>query len=160
MEVVEKSKKVEKPPSEEKINELLENLYFSISSFSAAFSSGRNLYKEAQRILPTISKSDVRRWLKKEPSYTLHRPVRRKFKTRPVMVYEIDEQWQADLVDLQKISKYNKGFKHLLVVIDVLSKYAWLVPLKTKTGRELREALEHLFNTSKRCPKFLQTEGD
>jgi hypothetical protein len=37
---------------------------------------------------------------------------------------------QADLVDLAKLSSYNKGFKYLLTCIDVLSRYAWVVPLK------------------------------
>lgn len=57
----------------------------------------------------------------------------------------IDETWQADLVDMQKYSRYNKGFNFLLTVIDNVSKYAWGLPLKNKTGKELQKAFEFLF---------------
>ena len=46
------------------------------------------------------------------------------------MVFSIDQQWQADLVDMQKFQRYNSGFGYLLCVIDVLSKYAFVVPIK------------------------------
>ena len=48
----------------------------------------------------------------------------------------MDEQWQADLVDMQSFARGNKGIKFLLTVIDVLSKRAWAVPLKNKTSAE------------------------
>ena len=35
---------------------------------------------------------------------------------------------------MDSLSKYNNGFKYILTVIDVLSKYAWVEPIKTKTG--------------------------
>ena len=41
--------------------------------------------------------------------------------------------WGADLVDMQLINKFNKGFRFLLCVIDIFSKYAWAVALKDKT---------------------------
>ena len=41
-----------------------------------------------------------------------------------------DNIWGADLADMQLISKFNKGFRFLLYVIDIFSKYAWVVPLK------------------------------
>ena len=45
------------------------------------------------------------------------------------MVHQIDEQWQIYFVDMSKISKYNYGFKFIMVVIDILSNYAWLEKL-------------------------------
>lgn len=51
-------------------------------------------------------------------SYTLHKP--RRFPTLPTKVLSINEQFVMDLADLQKLAKYNKGYKHLLTVIDVL----------------------------------------
>ena len=53
---------------------------------------------------------------------------------RPVVVHEIDEQWHIDMVDMSKLSKHNDGFKFIMVVIDILSKYAWLKTLKPKYG--------------------------
>ena len=43
-----------------------------------------------------------------------------------------DNIWGADLADMQLISKFIKGFRFLLCVIDIFSKYAWVVPLKDK----------------------------
>jgi hypothetical protein len=73
------------------------------------------------------TKKEVRELLQSQDTYTLHKPTRRRFTRRRVVVYGIDHQWQADLVDLAKLSSYNKGCKYLLTCIDVLSRYAWVV---------------------------------
>ena len=44
----------------------------------------------------------------------------------------IDNMWGADLADMHLISKFNKGFRFLLCIIDICSKYAWVVLLKDK----------------------------
>ena len=64
----------------------------------------------------------------------LYKPIIRKFKKRKVYSAFKDNIWGADLVDMQLISKFNKGFRFLLCVIDIFSKYAWVVPLKDKKG--------------------------
>ena len=64
----------------------------------------------------------------------LHKPIIRKFKKRKVYSGFRDNIWGADLADMQLISKFNKGFRFLLCVIDIFSKYAWVVPLKDKKG--------------------------
>ena len=61
----------------------------------------------------------------------------------------IDKIWAADLIDMQTFSKYNKGVKYLLTIIDVFSKYGWIVPLKQKTGIEVSSALEKVFKEHK-----------
>ena len=58
----------------------------------------------------------------------LHKPIIRKFKKRKVYSGFKDNIWGADLADMQLISKFNKGFRFLLCVIDIFSKYAWVVP--------------------------------
>ena len=60
----------------------------------------------------------------------------------------IDDQWQADLVDLSTIQKENKNFKYLLTCIDVFSKYAWVEPIKQKTGKTLVKAFENILKKS------------
>ena len=84
-----------------------------------------------------ISRKQVRDWLSQQDVYTLHKPARRRYKRSRVVVFGIDEQFQADLVDLQNLSRYNKGYKYLLTCIDIFSKYAFVLPLKTKQGQEL-----------------------
>ena len=56
---------------------------------------------------------------------------------RTVFVNQVDDIWTAGLVDMSPFPRSNKGYKYLLIVIDAFSKYDWIVPLKTKTGREV-----------------------
>ena len=62
----------------------------------------------------------------------LHKPIIKKLRKRRVYSAFKDNIWGADLADMQLISKFNKGFIFLLCVIDIFSKYAWVVPLKDK----------------------------
>ena len=50
----------------------------------------------------------------------------------------------ADLADAQLISKFNKGFRFLLCVIDIFSKYAWIVPLNDKKGVSIVDAFQKI----------------
>ena len=105
-----------------------------------------------------ISLSRAKRVLAHELGYTLHKPTRRRFPTLKVVVFGPDEQWAADLVDVQKLKKFNRGVNYLLTVVDVFSKTAWVMPMKQKTGLQTAKALEKLFRTSKRRPQNLQTD--
>jgi len=62
----------------------------------------------------------------------LHAPARKNFPRRHVIVRGYDDLWQADIVEMHPYSRFNKGYHYILTVIDVLSKYAWAVPLKMK----------------------------
>ena len=103
----------------------------------------------------------AKRTLEQLLSYTLHKPVRRRGRFRPVLVFDVDEQWVADLVDMQSLSRYNRGYKYILNVIDVLSKYAWAEPLKSKRGKEVASAFEKILKRAgkHRVPQQLQTDA-
>ena len=62
----------------------------------------------------------------------LHKPIIKKLKRRKVYSSFKDNIWAVDLADMQLLSKFNKGIKYLLCVIDLFSRYAWVVPLKDK----------------------------
>lgn len=136
---------------------VLHELYYSLSS-PVAYSGHENIYRVAKEKIPEIKRADVTDWLRSQLTYTLHYPVRHNYKTRPVLVYGIDEQWQIDLVDLTKLSRHNNNYRFIMTVIDVLSKYAWLIPLKSKHGKEIRFGLETLFSKTSRRPKVIQTD--
>jgi hypothetical protein len=57
--------------------------------------------------------------------------------------------WETDLVDLRTLSKFNSGYKYILNVIDIFSRFAWSVPLIDKTGRSVVTALANLFKDRK-----------
>ncbi|XP_065645501.1 uncharacterized protein LOC136075975 [Hydra vulgaris] len=86
----------------------------------------------------------------------LHRPVVKHFRKRKVIVNGIDEVWAASLIDMKSFSKFNDCIKYLLMVIDVFSKYGWIVPLKIKTGVDVANALNKIFGNSK---KFHRSEA-
>ena len=62
----------------------------------------------------------------------LHKPVIRNFRKRTVYSGLKDNIWGTYLADMQSLSKYNKGIKYLLSAIDLLSKNAWVIPIKDK----------------------------
>ena len=70
----------------------------------------------------------------------LHKPMIRKFNKRKVHSSFIDNIWGADLADMQLISKFNQRFRFLLCVINIHSKYAWVIPLKDKKGTTITNA--------------------
>ena len=138
-----------------KQNQILEKLYYEVDRPSA-LGGVQKLYRAARQ--HGITRSQVVRWLQEQPGYTLHRPARKTFRRNRVFVNGIDQQWQADLADVQKLSRWNRGYKYLLTCIDVLSKYAWVVPLKTKTGSSLVAAFKKIFQQG-RQPEALQTDA-
>ena len=82
----------------------------------------------------------------------LHKSIIRKFKKRKVYSVFKDNIWASDLADMQSISKFNKGFRFLLCVIDIYSKYAWVVPLKDKKGVSIVNAFQNILKKSNRKP--------
>ena len=78
----------------------------------------------------------------------LHKLIIRKFKKMRVYSSFRGNIWGADLADMQSISKFNKGFRFLLCVIDVFIKYAWVVSLKDKEGVTIVNAFQKMLNDS------------
>ncbi|RWS07984.1 uncharacterized protein B4U79_05370 [Dinothrombium tinctorium] len=101
----------------------------------------------------------VENWLNKQPAYALNHQIRKKFARNRIFVTRIDELWQCDLVDLQQYHKENSGYKFILTIIDVFSKYAWALPLKKKKAKNIILAFEKKEVEQKHAiPKF--KEGD
>ena len=95
----------------------------------------------------------------KQDTYTLHKPIQRNFKRNRVIVGGIDQQWQIDLADMQSLRKFNDGYRYLLVCIDVFSKYAWMIPLKNKSGPSLVEAFKVILSSGRKPEKIMTDQG-
>ena len=89
-------------------------------------------------------------------SEELHKSKRKNYPRRKIIVNHIDEIFAADLVEMQKFAKLNKGYRYLLTSIDIFSKYSWVIPLKDKRGITIKNALQKIFKERK--PKFLWTD--
>ena len=96
----------------------------------------------------------------KQLAEELHKPIFRMFKKKKVYSRFKDNIWGADLADMQLISKINKGFRFLLCVTDIFSKYAWVVPLKDKKGVSIVNPFQKKLDRSGRKPnKIWVDEG-
>ena len=90
----------------------------------------------------------------------LLKPKRNRFDRRHIYSPSIDDTWTMDLADFKKYTKVNKGYRYILVVLDIFSRYAWARPLKHKTGLEVGEAFKDILKKSKRkCKKLFSDRG-
>ena len=78
---------------------LLKSIFYNVK-YPASFTSIRNIYNEAKKQDKNITFKNVKDWLSGEFTYTLHKPIRKKFKRNPIIAEHIDRQWEADLVDM------------------------------------------------------------
>ena len=88
-----------------------------------------------------------------------HKPAPCNYARNHTLVSGIDDQWQADLVDMSTYKEFNQGYKYLLTIIDIFSKFAWVLPLKSKTGDGLVAALQHVFAGDRQPIKFNTDQG-
>ena len=127
--------------NEEKLN----NIYYNTKT---GYSGINDIARKSEENVKS-----VKTYLESQNVYTLHKPVRKKFERRKIFVYRIDEQWQADLVDMQLYSKENEGYNYMLTVIDCFSRFAFAKILKNKSGDEVKNAFQSIFNERSRRPK-------
>ena len=90
----------------------------------------------------------------------LHKLIIKKFKKRKVYLSFKDNIWGADLDEIQLISKFNKGSTFLLCVIDIYSRYAWVIPLKDKKGVTIVKAFQKILDDSKGKPNKIWVDKD
>lgn len=133
----------------------LESVYYD-PRHPASFGGPAKLYLAAKKDGRKIGLDTIEKWLKGEETYTLHRPSRKKFPRNKVYVPRIDHQWDADLMDMTRVAKYNDGYNYVLLVIDIFSRYVWTVPLKSKKADEVIRAFSTVFEERK--PKYLRTD--
>lgn len=135
----------------------LKQIYYD-PKHPSSFGSVKKLYNAVnEKKGLKVNLKQVKKWLQTQDAYTVHKPVRKKFRRNRVKVYGMDSQWEADLVDISSHSRQNKGYRFLLTVIDVLSKYSWVIPLKDKKGLTLVKAFKKILSQG-RIPVTLHTD--
>ena len=104
----------------------------------------------AELLLEINLQLKMRIFSNKDLAEELQKPIIRKFEKRKAHPPFIDNIWGADLADMQLISKLNKGIRFLLFVIDICSKYAWIIPLKDEKGITITNAFQKDLKESNR----------
>ena len=144
--------------TEEAIDKQLANLYYAAGD-PASYGGIERLYERAQGLGIPADRQRVRRFLTEQVTYALHKPALHKYKRNQTLVAQKDDQWQADLADMRQVSKDNGGNNYILTCIDILSRYAWAVPVRTKGAGHMVAAMRELFKmAAPRKPKRIQTD--
>jgi hypothetical protein len=144
---------------QEQFTEQEEQLPFDLASLyynpraPGSFGGVDALYRSAKQ---RKTQSEIRKWFESQPTYTLHKPARIRFRRNVILVHGIDEQFQADLADVSMLEKSNDHAHFWLTCIDVLSKYAWVIPIKNKSAYSVLAAFKEIFKERK--PLKLQTD--
>lgn len=150
-------KKKKKPKPKETWDEYLGRIYFN-PRHPASFKGPHKLYEVVKEEgKHKIGLAKIQRWLHTIPSYSLHKPVRRKFKRLKVIVTGLRDQYEADLADMQKLKRYNDDYTFLLVVIDVFSRFLWVEPLKSKNEQDVVNGFRKIFQRAPK-PRRLRTD--
>ena len=139
-----------------RINALLKSIYTDLRH-PASFSSPYTLFRAAKQKNPNILYKDVESWLESQPVYTKYRRIKVKYPRRKVLSRGLRYQYQADLVDYSALKRDNRSFTFLLTIIDIFSRFALAIPIKSKKGPHVAAALEKAFKVMK-PPRKLQTD--
>ena len=138
--------------------QVLKSIYYDPSN-PAGFSGINQLYQSAKKVIPSITKKEVYNFLHSQYTYTLHKPFRVKYQRRKTLSRGLDHNWQADLIDLKSIKKENMNYQYILCIIDILSRFVAVHPLRNKTAVETTNGFESILKKTNRIPKKLQTDS-
>ncbi len=131
------------------MEDYLKMIYFN-QAHPTAFAGPEKLHQVVKNEgLYNISRSKLKQWLQDQDSYSLHKPVRYKFKRKRIVPTGRDSQWDMDLADVSNIAKYNNGIRYLLIAIDTFSRKLWVRPLTDKNHKTVLPALEGIIHERK-----------
>src|SRR5437868_7692126 len=137
------------------MDKVLTQIYFDVKN-PGSFGGVNKLFVEARKHLPHLTRKDVSNWLRDQLTYSLHRQIRSNFRRNRILVQRKNEQFEADLVDMQMFSRQNNGFKYIITIIDCFSKFMYAYPIKNKTSAEIIKCFKDLFKNV--VPQKLRTD--
>ena len=137
------------------VEQELRNIYYNPST---GYQSAERLYQKAKESGLKVSRRLVGDWLKTQDTYTRYKPIIRKHKYQKTFVRDLGDQIQMDLVDMGKYKNQNKGFYWILTAVEILSRYAFTIPIYRKTTNYMTKAVNGLLEKFKeRFGKYPKT---
>ena len=124
------------------------------------FVDAKKIYKKLKAKGEKVELKDVERVLGNQAITQMFKPLPNKYKQtsfRPITAPAIRFQYQVDLLDMSKYSKFNKNYKWIMNAVDVHSRYAMSVPMKTKELRSVMPAFKKIVEVLG-APKNLNTD--
>ena len=139
------------------ISEYLSSIYYD--PLHAGSYSGLSKFWNAikENNVYRLKYKNVKDWLKKQEGYVRHKPPPRVFPRQKILMSSLDEMWDADLLDMQKYSRQNNGYRFLGVFIDIFSRYIWVEPMKTKKNEKTLRVINRIFKKGRK-PLYLRTD--
>ena len=129
----------------QKHNTILKRLYETVR-LPNSYGGINTLLRNARKVDKSITRSIVKEFLDGQTSYTLHKVTLKKFRRRRILSPKPKVIASCDLADMSNLARHNKGFRYILVVIDVFSRFLQVVPLKRKDGITVMKALKSVFD--------------
>ncbi len=124
----------------------LERIYSNPSN-PASYGSVDKLYRQVKKEGKyPLTRAQIKQWLSTQLSYTLYKPVKRKFSRRRVISPFIGFMYDADTCNMSRYGKENQGYEYILGLIDTHSKKAHTRPLKTLQSEEVANALKDILD--------------
>ena len=139
--------------------EVFLNQFYYDPSHAGAFAGPQKVKQILQENNVDTNIKNIRTWLQNQDAYSLLRPVKYKFKRQRIVTSGIDDMWDADLAVVSNIAKHNNNFQYWLVVIDVFSRFLWIVPLLSKSSKDMMQGFQTLFEATTRRPLKLRTDN-
>ena len=115
-------------------------------SFSNPATMKKILQTRPRKHVKVPSLKQIKDFLASKRAYTVHRPARKNYPMKRVIVGGVGIQLQMDLIDMQQWARKNDHYKYILLAIDCFSRYAYARPLKSKHGNLVSEAIESILN--------------
>lgn len=135
----------------------LKSIYYDPKQ-PASFTGPEKLYQIVKKHGKyKISRNKIKRWLRDQDVYTLHKDVKRRFTRRKIITSGVDIQWGADLADVGNVAQYNDRVNYLLVVSDLFSKYLFVQPLTNKRAKDILQAFDRILHQG-RMPQVVYTD--
>lgn len=128
--------------------EALNTIYESLGKAGAYSSTPSVLQQELKNTfkISDVSINQIKKWLEGKISHSIHKRADVHFTRNPIIAPKRNYQWQGDLMFFPKLKRFNKGFWVILVVIDVVSRYAWAQIMKDKSGPATTKAFQKILD--------------
>ena len=138
------------------MDEFLNNIWSN-----ANYPAKTKLLKLAQASNPAVKAKDVENFLNGQISYQLLKESKNlSTKLGHIVAFKINEIWQIDLYDVSRFESSNKKYKYMFAVVDVFSRFAYIIPLKNKDIESTSKALEEILSYNKTAPNLIMSDND
>ncbi len=140
------------------ISQVLQRVCLEPTSKASFTSKIDVIYKAARKLVPSITRQDVKEWRKLNAKVQITRQTRSRFPRVPIFAREENQCWAADSAFLPSLAKKNPGNSTIIVVLDVFTRKCYARTCKTASSKAAATIFRDIFDEAKATPKSLFTD--